>query len=280
MLVAGAGEEPVLLDFFVAAPGDGADASARAELVPVEVSFGDARAGLPLRRRVVRRLRHDRRGSRRRCERWGSVPLADARRARGGARARRAWRVNAAAGLRVRACWRGSCARRRRRAAVFAPRGRVLREGDAFRSARAGRRRSSASAPTARRRSTPGDIAAAVVACVGARGGLLTASDLAAYAPSRASRSRVAYRGRAVLTNPPPSARAARCSRSRWRCSTRRPAPPRADGSSTAMEARRRRTDAFVEGLAEPGFASASWPRGWARRRTSRCSTATGARAR
>src|SRR6476661_1183453 len=44
MLVAGAGEEPVLLDFFVAAPGHEADGSARAELVPIEVDFGgDAR---------------------------------------------------------------------------------------------------------------------------------------------------------------------------------------------------------------------------------------------
>src|SRR5438309_11062262 len=32
--------EPVLLDFFVEVPGRGADPSARAELVPVDVSFG------------------------------------------------------------------------------------------------------------------------------------------------------------------------------------------------------------------------------------------------
>src|SRR5215217_6349398 len=44
MLVAGAGEQPVLLDFFVAAPGFGADPAERAPLVPVEVDFaGDAR---------------------------------------------------------------------------------------------------------------------------------------------------------------------------------------------------------------------------------------------
>src|SRR5215212_8881922 len=42
MLVAGAGEEPVLLDFFVEAPGRGADAASRCALNPVEVSFGDA----------------------------------------------------------------------------------------------------------------------------------------------------------------------------------------------------------------------------------------------
>ena len=42
MLVAEPGEAPALLDFFVAAPGDGADASARAPLVPAEVFFGAA----------------------------------------------------------------------------------------------------------------------------------------------------------------------------------------------------------------------------------------------
>src|SRR5919107_3243140 len=40
MLVAEPGDEPVLLDFFVAAPGPGADAAPRAPLVPVEVDFG------------------------------------------------------------------------------------------------------------------------------------------------------------------------------------------------------------------------------------------------
>ena len=43
MLVAGAGEDPVLLDFFVAAPGFGASGAPCAELRPIEVDFGDAR---------------------------------------------------------------------------------------------------------------------------------------------------------------------------------------------------------------------------------------------
>src|SRR5213078_2342599 len=42
MLVVEPGHAPVLLDFFVEAPGRGVDAGARAELVPVSVSFGDA----------------------------------------------------------------------------------------------------------------------------------------------------------------------------------------------------------------------------------------------
>src|SRR5205807_5710761 len=42
MLVTGAGRAPVLLDFFVEAPGRGAEPDARAELIPITVSFGDA----------------------------------------------------------------------------------------------------------------------------------------------------------------------------------------------------------------------------------------------
>src|SRR3954454_14839313 len=42
MLVAEPGEEPALLDFFVAAPGQGADPSPRAPLVPAEVFFEGA----------------------------------------------------------------------------------------------------------------------------------------------------------------------------------------------------------------------------------------------
>src|ERR1700758_5160246 len=42
MLVAPPGGVPVLLDFFVEAPGRGADPSRLAELVPISISFGDA----------------------------------------------------------------------------------------------------------------------------------------------------------------------------------------------------------------------------------------------
>src|SRR5439155_523056 len=42
MLVVEPGRAPVLLDFFVEAPGRGLATGARAELVPVSVSFGDA----------------------------------------------------------------------------------------------------------------------------------------------------------------------------------------------------------------------------------------------
>src|SRR5918999_2201469 len=41
LLVAGAGEDPVLLDFFVEAPGRGADPASRCDLLPCEVFFDD-----------------------------------------------------------------------------------------------------------------------------------------------------------------------------------------------------------------------------------------------
>src|SRR4051794_295 len=75
MLVAGAGVEPVLLDFFVQAPTRRADGS-EAELLAVDVSFGDAvqvfhigpascgAYGTPA-------------GVRAAAERWGSVSLAE-----------------------------------------------------------------------------------------------------------------------------------------------------------------------------------------------------------
>ena len=42
MLIVEPGRLPALLDFFVGVPGRGADTSARAELIPINVSFGDA----------------------------------------------------------------------------------------------------------------------------------------------------------------------------------------------------------------------------------------------
>ena len=99
-----------------------------------------------------------------------------------------------------------------------------------------------------------GDIAAAIVALVGERGGLLTADDLAAYEAMPRSPARVSYRGDTVLTNPPPSAGATLLALALGLLD-RTPGPPRTadivDAMATAQEAR---TDEFVEGLAEPGF--------------------------
>ena len=202
MLVAGAGEEPVLLDFFVAAPGDGADVSARADLVPAEVSFGDAlqvfhcgaascgvygmTAGLTAA-----------------LERWGSVDAATlaapaARLARAGVpvNAAQAYVFNLLAPILLST--EGS-------RGAFARDGEVLREGDPFRAPELAETIERFGADGAAPFYT-GDIAEAVRACVEPRGGQLTAADLAAYAPQLRDPVSVSYRGRRVLTNPPPSA--------------------------------------------------------------------------
>ena len=51
-----------------------------------------------------------------------------------------------------------------------------------------------------------GDIGSAIVAWVSERGGMLTEADLAPYAVVDRVPVHVSYRGREVVTNPPPSA--------------------------------------------------------------------------
>jgi gamma-glutamyltranspeptidase/glutathione hydrolase len=81
----------------------------------------------------------------------------------------------------------------------------VLREGEVFRSdelaATIERFGADGAAPFVR-----GDVARATAEWVGRHGGTLTAADMEAYAPAMREPARVAYRGRTVLTNPPPSA--------------------------------------------------------------------------
>ena len=79
-----------------------------------------------------------------------------------------------------------------------------------------------------------GDIAAAIIDWLSTRGAMLTAADLGAYEVVDREPVRVAYRGREVLTNAPPSAGGI-LMRGRWRCSTRnraRPARPASSRSS------------------------------------------------
>ena len=90
-------------------------------------------------------------------------------------------------------------------AALFAPGGELLRAGQRLRQPELAdaleRLGDEGSAPF-----YEGDIGAAIVDWVTERGGLLTGADLAAYEPVDRAPVSVGYRGRTVLTNPPPSA--------------------------------------------------------------------------
>src|SRR5919202_514028 len=89
-------------------------------------------------------------------------------------------------------------------AAIYAPEGRLLKAGERITMLELGDflERLGAEGPAF---AYTGDVAKAVSAWVLERGGLLTEADLAAYAPVDREPVWAGYRGRDVLTNPPPS---------------------------------------------------------------------------
>jgi gamma-glutamyltranspeptidase/glutathione hydrolase len=95
-----------------------------------------------------------------------------------------------------------------------------------------------------------------VVDWITAGGGELTHADLAAYEPADRVPVRATYRGRTVLTNPPPSAGGTLLALAMARLDERAEGAPSAvDMVAVMEEAQALRTPAFVEGLVEPGFA-------------------------
>ena len=249
MLVAAPGRDPVLLDFFVAAPGQGADGE-RAELVPVEVSFGDAvqvfnigaascgAYGAPA-------------GVCAAAQRFGTVPLADLA-APAAALARRGVPVNAQQAylFEILAPITALTAEAR---ALYMPAGRPPREGEVHRDPVLAdaleRLGAEGAAPF-----YEGDVADAVVEWVAARGGALTRADLAAFEAVPREPVRVTYRGREVLTNPPPSAGGTLLAYA-LALLDRAPPPPGVLDLVAAMErAQQERTPAFLEGLDAPAF--------------------------
>jgi gamma-glutamyltranspeptidase / glutathione hydrolase len=250
MLVAAPGREPVLLDFFVAAPGRGADLDARAQLVAADVSFGDAvqvfhigaaACGVPGTPAGICAA----------AERFGTVPLADLVRP-AAAHARAGVVVNAEQGYLfeiLEPIYSSSPEGR----ALFMPEGRVPRPGDVLRDPALADALERLGAEGA----TPfydGDVGARVSEWVCERGGVLTLEDLAAYRAEPREPVRVRYRGRAVLTNPPPSAGGTLLGYA-LALLDRDPPPPDALALVRVMErAQAERTPEFLTGLAEPGF--------------------------
>jgi gamma-glutamyltranspeptidase / glutathione hydrolase len=200
MLVHSGDEEPVLVDFFVQAPGLGG-LERRAELVPIEVMFdetpqtfnvGAASCGVP---GTPAGLAHA-------LRRFGSVPLADL--------------VMPAREL----AWEGvplntqqayihqilhpilthfeECCR------LYSPRGRPLLEGEVFRFGDLAEAldRYGAEGPEP---FYSGEIGKTVADHVAERGGTLSREDMAAYEAIERRPAWASFRGTEVLTNPPPS---------------------------------------------------------------------------
>jgi gamma-glutamyltranspeptidase/glutathione hydrolase len=202
MLVHTAGGEDHLLDFFVAAPGKGLDEPEPAALEPIDVEFaaeaiqrfniGPSSCGV-----YGTTL-----GLAEALERFGSVSLADLV-APAASTAREGHELNAIQSYLVRILG-PIIASRPEGKAIYAPEGRYLREGETIRFPELGDllERLGAHGPA---HLYSGDVADTVSAYVLERGGLLTRDDLASYRVVERSPARAHYRGREVLTNPPPS---------------------------------------------------------------------------
>jgi gamma-glutamyltranspeptidase/glutathione hydrolase len=249
MLVAGAGQDPVLLDFFVQAPtrrGDGSEA----ELLAVDVSFGDAAQVFHIGPASCG-VYGNPAGICAAASRWGTVPLSRlaepaARLAREGValNAAQAYVAEILADLLVST---PECA------ALWAPHGTVLREGETMRNPdladtleRFGRE---GAEPFYR-----GEIAAAVCDWLAERGGSLSPSDLAGYRAVPREPVRIGYRDRQILTNPPPSAGGILLAYALGLLD-REPSPPSLRAIVAAMAAAQSERGAeFLDGLAEERF--------------------------
>jgi gamma-glutamyltranspeptidase / glutathione hydrolase len=250
MLVFAPDSDAVLLDFFVEAPGRGADPTARAELIPITISFGDAVQVFNIGAASVGTYGTPA-GIHAAAERFGRIPLADlvrpaAELARDGVHVTRQqaylFQLLGDIVLSTPEC-----------AAVFAPQGRLPGVGDTVRQPEL--------ADTLERLATEGpepfyrgDIARAIADWVGERGGMLTAEDLAAFEVIDRRPIEVGYRERVVLTNPPPSAGGLLTARAlAWL--EAEVGPPSVEQVVEVMErTQAERTPEFLSGLDDPEF--------------------------
>ena len=184
-------------------------------------------------------------------ERWGSIPLAElaapaARLAREGVELN-AGQAYIAKILTDLLTSTPECA------ALWAPAGHVLREGELLRNPELG----DALALLGEEGAEPfyrGEIAAAVCDWMSARGAALSSENLAGYRAVAREPVRVRYRDREVLTNPPPSAGGTLLAYA-LALLDRGPAPPGLGDVVAAMGAAQdERTAEFVEGLGDEGF--------------------------
>jgi gamma-glutamyltranspeptidase / glutathione hydrolase len=250
MLVAGAGQEPTLLDFFVAAPGEGADAASRSELIAAEVDFGGvfqvfhvgaSSCGVPGNPAGVCAA----------ADRWGTIPIGELA-APAAALAREGVPLTPGQAFIFELLvplFRTSAVALE----LFAPGGRAIREGEVFRNDELAGAIERLGADGAAPFYTC-DIADALVAYVAEHGGLLTHADLRAYAPVARDPLAVRYRGRDVLTNPPPNAGGVLLGLALSRLDGATGPPALREIVAVMEAAQGERTPEFTTGLSDPAF--------------------------
>ncbi len=251
LLVAPPGEAPLLLDFFVEAPGRGlAPGTEAAPLRSVDVDFGDAVQAFNIGASAAGAYGAIA-GIAAASERFGRHPLGElVAPAVAAARAGVVVNEQQAYLLAILSPITAATAESR---ALLMPAGVPLQVGDTHRDPALADalERLAAEGPAP---FYTGDVAAAVSDWILARGGLLTRADLAAYAAVAREPVRIGFRGLTVLTNPPPSAGGILLARA-LALLDRDPPPPTVAVVVAAMEAAQaERTPEFLAGLSEPGF--------------------------
>jgi gamma-glutamyltranspeptidase/glutathione hydrolase len=260
MLVGAPGGEDVLLDFFVSTAGRGREGEPHADLVAVDVCFGDVvqvfhvgaascgAYGLPAGLCEAHR-------------RWATLPLADL--VAPGVRAAREGVVINAQQAYVSEILAGIAATSPEGRALLEIDGRPPREGEVLAQPELGdaleRLAAEGAAPF-----YAGDVAAAVCAFIAERGGLLGPEDLAAYEPVVREPVRAAYRGREVVTNPPPSAGGILIASALEELDAEPGPPPLARLVAALRHAQERRTPEFLDRLGSTTHVSVLDGEGWA----------------
>src|SRR5437763_2061587 len=202
MLVHTASGENHLLDFFVAAPGKGLGSRQPAALKPIDVHFTEEAIQVfnigPSSCGVYGTTK----GLAEALDRFGTMPLSDLVEAP--ARAARDGVELTPIGASLLVILGPILTSTPEAKAIYAPEGRLLELGERVRLPEVGDllERLGGEGPDFL---YAGDVAKAVSAWVLERGGLISERDLAGYRVREREAARAEYRGREVLTNPPPS---------------------------------------------------------------------------
>ncbi len=250
MLIHLSGGEDHLLDFFVAHPGSGADLSGRSDLVPISVMFdqtpqvfniGAAACGVYGNPKGVWEI----------AKRYGSVPL-DVLAKPAIEYARNGCMVNPIQAY-IMEILDPILTEYKETRELYAPEGRVLREGETFKFPEL------ADALELLVQEGPdsfytGETAKKVVDWVCEHGGTITMEDLAAYEVIERTLARADYRGREVLTNPPPSSGGILIAYCLNLIERHGGTPSLRLLVEVMEEANRTRTDEFNRGLREAGY--------------------------
>ncbi|MEX2196188.1 MAG: gamma-glutamyltransferase [Thermoleophilaceae bacterium] len=251
MLVHTAGGEDHLLDFFVAAPGRGADGREPAALQPIEVVFSEEAVQVFNVGPSSCGAYGTTAGLAAALSRFGTISLGTL--VEGPARAAREGVALTSMQEYLHKILGPIMASSAEGQAIYEPGGRPLREGEVLRQPELGDllERLGTEGPGFLYR---GEVARRISEWVLERGGLLTEEDLAAYEPVEREPASADYRGRRILTNPPPSSGGILIAYALGLLERLgRPADPRSFVEVTAR-ANQARTEEFLLGLHTEGY--------------------------